>query len=67
MKNNKTVVYGLKITQKLLSVIKDYCYEMEYDLDDKTINDFIIDAIIEKFNSENTIFNADVDENGFIQ
>ena len=67
MQENKTIVYELKITKNLFGIIKDYCYEMEYDLKNKTINDFVIDAIIEKFNEENTIFNSDVDKNGFIQ
>ena len=45
----------------LYSVLKDYNYEMETE-----INDFIIDAIVEKLNNENEIFDADINENGFI-
>lgn len=53
--------YELKISSKLLSAVKDFTYEYETN-----INDFIIEAIIEKFNAENDIFNADIDKNGFI-
>ena len=54
----KLVVY---MSDGLYSVLKDYNYEMETE-----INDFIIDAIVEKLNNENEIFDADINENGFI-
>lgn len=54
----KVVVY---MSSGLYSVLKDYNYEMETE-----INDFIIDAIVEKLNNENEIFDADINENGFI-
>ena len=60
------MIYNLNISDKLYGIIKDYLYEMEYDHQGKTINDFIIDAIVEKFNEENTIFDGDVDADGWI-
>ena len=55
----KLVVY---MSDGLYSVLKDYNYEMETE-----INDFVIDAIVEKLNNENEIFDSDIDENGFIE
>ena len=54
----KLVVY---MSDGLYSVLKDYNYEMETE-----INDFVIDAIVEKLNNDNKIFDADINENGFI-
>ena len=60
------MVYNLEISDALYGILKDYVYEMEYDAEGKDINDFIIEAIIEKFNDENEIFSGTVDENGWI-
>lgn len=57
--------YELEISEKLLEAIKVYAHEMEFDLNDKSIDDFIVDAIVEKFNKENTLFSGKVDQNGF--
>ena len=54
----KLVVY---MSDGLYSVLKDYNYELETE-----VNDFVIDAIVEKLNNENEIFDADINENGFI-
>ena len=59
------MTYNLKISDELYSIINDFIYEMEYDHQDKDINDFIIDAICEKFNRDNTVFNGSVDKNGW--
>lgn len=59
------IIYELKISEKLLGIIKDFVYEMEYTNIDN-INDFIIEAIIEKYNNDNEVFDADINENGFI-
>ncbi len=54
--------YDLKISKELLEILKDYTMEMEIDL-----NEFILDAVVEKFNNENEIFDGDIDINGFIE
>lgn len=54
--------YDLKISKELLEILKDYTMEMEIDL-----NEFILDAVVEKFNNENEIFDGDIDTNGFIE
>lgn len=59
------MIYNLKISEELYNIIKDYIYEMEYDHQGKDINDFIIEAIVEKFNKDNTIFSGEVDANGW--
>lgn len=59
------MIYNLKISEELYNIIKDYIYEMEYDHQGKDINDFIIEAIVEKFNNDNTIFSGEVNANGW--
>ena len=54
----KLVVY---MSDGLYSVLKDYNYEMETE-----VNDFVIDAIVEKLNNDNEIFEADINKNGFV-
>ena len=61
----KYITHELKITKNLFNVINDYIYEMEGEIEERNIDDFIINAIVEKFNRENTIFNGNVDRNGF--
>ena len=56
----------IEINDKLVQIINDYLYEMEGEIEEKTINDFVISAVVEKFNNDNTIFNGEIDENGFI-
>lgn len=55
----------VNISEKLLEAVKAYIYEEEWDLYHKDINDFIVEAIVEKFNNDNNIFTGEVDENGF--
>ena len=65
MNNNKTIIHELPISEKLYNILKDYIYETEYD--EKSyfnIDDFIIEAIVEKFNNENKIFSGEIDEHG---
>jgi len=65
--NNTTIIHELPISEKLYNILKDYIYETKFD--EKSYNDvdeFIIDAIVEKFNNENTIFASEVNENGFV-
>ena len=62
---DKYMNYQLKITKELYKIIKAYVYEMEFDQDIDNVGDFIISAIVEKFNRENTIFSGEIDENGF--
>ncbi len=50
----------VNISDGLLKAINAYVYEEEED-----INDFIVEAIIEKFNNDNNIFTGEVDKNGF--
>lgn len=61
----KYVTHELKMSEKLYNVINDYLYEMEGEIEEHNIDEFIINAIVEKFNNENTIFSGEVDENGF--
>lgn len=52
--------YEIDISDGLYNVLHDYTYEMEAE-----INDFIIDAIIEKINDENEIFDSAVNADGW--
>ncbi len=61
----KYVTHELKISENLYNVINDYLYEMEDEIKEQNIDEFIINAIVEKFNNENTIFSGKIDENGF--
>lgn len=54
----------LHITKELYNIIKTYIYEMELE-DTMDVEDFIVSAIVEKFNNENTIFSGEIDEYGF--
>lgn len=63
----KTITYNLSISEKLYNILKDYIYETEFEENSYfSIDDFIIEAIVEKFNNENEIFSSKVDENGFV-
>lgn len=55
----------LEISEGLYGALKDYLYEIEYDTSGKNMNDFIIDAIVEKVNKENTMFEGEIDKNGW--
>lgn len=59
------MVYNLNISEELYNIVNDYIYEMEWDHQGKDINDFIIEAIVEKFNNDNTVFSGDVDKDGW--
>lgn len=61
----KYITHELKISEKLYGIINDYINEMEGEIKERNIDEFIINAIVEKFNNENTIFNGEIDENGF--
>lgn len=64
--DDKYIKHELPISIGLYNALKDYIYETEHDEISYTdIDDFIIQAIVEKFNNENEIFNGEVDENGF--
>lgn len=52
--------YEIDISNGLYNALHDYTYEMETE-----INDFIIDAIIEKINNENEIFDSAVNTDGW--
>lgn len=58
--------YELQINPNLLEILKQYIYETEHDeISYDDVNDFIIEAIVEKFNAENEIYDGEIDENGF--
>ena len=64
---NTTIIHELSISQNLYNILNDYINETKFD--EKSYNDvdeFIIEAIVEKFNNENEIFASEVNENGFI-
>lgn len=61
----KYITHELKITENLYNVINDYLYEMEGEIKEQNIDEFIISAIVEKFNNENTIFSSEINQNGF--
>ena len=66
MNNNKTITHNLPISDGLYAAVKAYVYETEHDeISYSDVDDFIIQAIIEKFNKENEIFTGEVDEDGF--
>lgn len=67
MNKNKIITHELPISEKLYGILNDYIHETEYDEKSyNNIDEFIIEAIIEKFNNENEIFSGEVDENGFV-
>nr|DAV23445.1 MAG TPA: hypothetical protein [Bacteriophage sp.] len=67
MNNNKIITHELPISEKLYGILNDYIHETEYDEKSyNNIDEFIIEAIVEKFNNENEIFSGEVDENGFV-
>lgn len=39
---------------------------MDFEIEEKTFNDFVISAIVEKFNGVNTVFNGTMGKDGFI-
>ena len=55
----------LEISEGLYGALKDYLYEIEYDISGKNMNDFIIEAIVKKVNEENTMFEGEIDKNGW--
>lgn len=59
--------YELTISEKLLDAVNQYLYEIEDDGTNRTsdLNEFIIQAIVEKFNKENDIYRGKIDNNGF--
>ncbi len=61
----KYIKHELEISENLYNVINDYIYEMDTEIEEQTIDEFIINAIVEKFNNENTIFSGEIDKNGF--
>ena len=64
---NKIITHELPISEKLYGILNDYIHETEYDEKSyNNIDEFIIEAIVEKFNNENEIFSGEVDENGFV-
>ena len=67
MNKNKIITHELPISEKLYDILNDYIHETEYDEKSyNNIDEFIIEAIVEKFNTENEIFSGEVDENGFV-
>lgn len=67
MNNNKIITHELPISEKLYGILNDYIHETEYDEKSyNNIDEFIIEAIVEKFNNENEIFSGEVDKNGFV-
>ncbi len=61
----KYIKHELEISENLYNVIKDYIYEMDGEIEEHNIDEFIINAIVEKFNNENTIFSGEINKNGF--
>lgn len=60
------ITHELPISEGLYDVLKNYIYETEHDeISYSSIDEFIIQAIVEKFNNENEIFSGEVDEDGF--
>ena len=67
MNKNKIITHELPISEKLYGILNDYIHETEFDEKSYSdIDEFIIEAIVEKFNNENEIFSSEIDENGFI-
>lgn len=64
--DQKIINVNLPLSEGLYNVLKDYIYETEFDETSYSdIEEFIIQAIVEKFNNENEIFSGEIDENGF--
>ena len=55
----------IEINEKLVQIINNYLYEMEGEIKERTFNDFVISAVVEKFNNDNTIFSGEINESGF--
>ena len=66
MDKNKIIIHELHMPKELYNILNDYIYETEFDeISYSDMDEFIIQAIVEKFNSENKVFSGKVDENGF--
>lgn len=64
----KYIDYTISISEDLYNILEQYIHETEYDREDDQINTldlFITEAIIEKFNNENELFDGEINENGF--
>jgi hypothetical protein len=66
MDKKQTIIHNLPIAKELFAILETYIYETEFDeISYSDVDDFIISAIVEKFNNENEIFDGEIDENGF--
>lgn len=60
--------YNLTISKNLLDILNDYMYEVENDstVDYDTLDDFIVQAIVEKYNNlDEKLTSGEIDEYGF--
>lgn len=57
--------YKLQMSENLYNIINNFIYEMDGEIKEQNIDEFIINAIVEKFNRENTICSGEIDKNGF--
>lgn len=58
------IQHEITISKNLLDAITDLLYERDKN---ENINDFIIDAIVQKFNEINNLFGGKVNSDGFIE
>ncbi|MCD7996397.1 MAG: hypothetical protein LUH21_04100 [Clostridiales bacterium] len=63
-KETKYTTYELLISQNLLDSLRDLLYEKEDEGED--INDFIIKAIVQRFNRKNNLFKGKMGVDGWI-
>ena len=65
--NNPTVIHNLPMKKFLYDILNTYIEETKTDeISYSDIDEFIISAIVEKFNDECEIF-SEIDENGFVE
>jgi hypothetical protein len=66
MGEKQIMTHNLPMAKNLYDVLTTYIHETEFDeVSYSGIDEFIISAIVEKFNNENEIFDGKIDENGF--
>ena len=67
MDEKQTIIHNLPMSKFLYDILNTYIYETEFDeISYSDIDEFIISAIVEKFNNECEIF-SEIDEDGFVE
>lgn len=55
----------IAISRNLFDAVNNLIYEMDGDIKEKTFNEFVINAIVSKFNRVNKITSGKIGKDGF--